>query len=79
MACRPTTNESLEELRALCKRAAERGDECLSVLLAGIDLHVRAGREFELLNLMRDTVEDMREAVENTPSAQDLRRLYEQD
>ena len=79
MACQPTTNESLESLRKLYHEAVQRGDECLSLLLAGVDLYIRAGREFELLEIMRSRAEDMRDAVENTPSADDLRRLYERD
>jgi hypothetical protein len=79
MGCRPTTNESLESLRRLYHEAVERGDDCLSLLLAGVELYIRAGREFELLEIMRSKAEDMRDAVENTPSADDLRRLYEQD
>jgi hypothetical protein len=79
MGCRPTTQESLESLRKLYHEAVQRGDECLSLLLAGIELYIRAGREFELIELMRSRAEDMRDAVENTPSADDLRRLYERD
>ena len=79
MGCRPTTNESLESLRKLYRETVERGDECLSLLLAGVELYIRAGREFELIEVMRSRAEDMRDAVENTPSADDLRRLYERD
>jgi hypothetical protein len=79
MSCRPTTPESLEALRQLQRASTGRGDNCLSLLLAGVDLYVRAGREFELLEIMRQNAEGMREAIENTPSADDLRRLYESD
>jgi len=79
MGCRPTTNESLESLRKLYRETVERGDECLALLLAGVELYTRAGREFELIEVMRSRAEDMRDAVENTPSADDLRRLYERD
>ncbi|HYP08672.1 MAG TPA: hypothetical protein VER03_20725 [Bryobacteraceae bacterium] len=79
MGCRPTSNESLQALRDLYHRAVDHGDECLSLLLAGVELYIRAGREFELLEIMRSRAEDMRDAVENTPSADDLRRLYERD
>jgi hypothetical protein len=77
MGCRPTSDESLDSLRKLYYEVAERNDECLSLLVAGVELYVRAGREFELLEIMRSHAEDMRDAVENTPSAEDLRRLYE--
>lgn len=79
MSCRPTTAESLDGLRQLQRAAAGRGDICLSLLLAGVDLYVRAGRELELLEAMRQNAEELREAVENTPSAEDLKRLYEND
>ena len=79
MSCRPTTAESLDGLRQLQRAAAGRGDVCLSLLLAGVDLYVRAGRELELLESMRQNAEELREAVENTPSAEDLKRLYEND
>jgi hypothetical protein len=78
MACRPTSPESLDNLKKLQLEAASRGDHCLSLLLAGIHLYVQAGRELELLESMRNNAEEMREAIENTPSAQELRRLYEQ-
>jgi hypothetical protein len=77
MSCRPTTAESLDGLRQLQRTAADRGDICLSLLLAGVDLYVRAGRELELLETMRQHADDLREAVENTPTADDLKRLYE--
>ena len=79
MACRPASPQSLESLRRLQVESAERGDDCLSLLLAGVELYVRAGREFELLETMRNNAEEMREAIENTPTAQDLRRLYESE
>lgn len=78
MACQPTSPESLDNLKELQLEAASRGDHCLSLLLAGIHLYVQAGRELELLESMRNNAEEMREAIENTPSAQELRRLYEQ-
>ena len=77
MACLPTSPESLNSLRKLQLEAADRGDNCLSLLLSGVSLYVQAGRELELLEMMRAHAEEMREAIENTPSAQELRRLYE--
>lgn len=79
MPCRPTSPESLESLRKLQEEAARRGDHCCSLLLAGVELYTRAGRELELLEIMRQHAEEMREAIENTPSAQELRRLYERE
>jgi hypothetical protein len=76
---RPTSPESLDGLRKLQSRAANRGDDCLALLLAGVDLYVRAGREMELLRTMRDNAEEMRDAIENTPTAEQLRRLYERE
>jgi len=77
MSSRPTSAESLDDLRALERTAADRGDRCLAILLAGVDLYLRVGRDLELIELMRDHAEQIREAVENTPTADDLRRLYE--
>jgi hypothetical protein len=77
MACQPTSEESMRRLRDLRQHATEYGDECLSLLLSGIELYVCAGRELELLEIIRANAEEMREAIENTPSAQDLHRLFE--
>jgi hypothetical protein len=79
MACRPTSRESLDQLRNLRGDADSRGDDCLALLLAGVELYIRSGHELELLEMMRNRAEDMREAVENTPSAEDLRRLFERE
>ncbi len=79
MACNPASAESIRQLRDLRDRASERGDECLAALLAGVDLFVAVGRELELLEAMRRLAHDVRPAVENTPTAEDLRRLYERD
>ncbi len=76
MSCRPTSQASLMELKALQKDAANRGDHCLVLVLAGVELYARAGRELELLEMMRNSAEEMREAI---PSAHDLRRLYERE
>ena len=77
MACQPTSEDSLTALRSLIETAEQRNDRCLAVLLAGVELYVGAGRELELLELMREHADEFREAVENTPTAQDLRRLFE--
>ena len=77
MGCHPASHESLEALGNLKRLAEERGERCLSVLLAGVDLYVRLGREMELLELMRAHAEEARESVEGTPTAEDLRKLFE--
>ncbi|MFN3321917.1 MAG: hypothetical protein ACK5AZ_00355 [Bryobacteraceae bacterium] len=79
MGCKPTSQESLMALRRLRNEAAERGDECLSVLLAGVEVYASLGREYELLETMRDFVYQIREAVENTPTAAELERLFQQE
>ena len=79
MACKPASQESLESLRRLQHSAAARGDQCLALLLAGVELYVRVGREVELLELMRQSAEEMRDSVINTPTAEDLARLFERD
>lgn len=57
----------------------ERGDKCLALLLAGVDLYVSLGREWELLEIMRKFAHDSEEMVHNTPTAQDLKLLYERE
>jgi hypothetical protein len=79
MSYEPASHESVRELRELRVRAAERGDQCLATLLAGVDLFVAAGRELEVLDAMRRLAQDVRHAVENTPTEEDLRRLYERE
>ncbi len=66
----------MKELHELAGRARERGDDCLGVMLAGVELHIALGRELELLDWMRSHVQAMRDAVAGTPSAEDLERLY---
>lgn len=77
MACRPASPESVHELRRLRDAAFERGDDCLGALLAGVDLYVSLGRELELLKDMRQFAADIHDAVAHTPTAEDLRRLYD--
>jgi hypothetical protein len=67
----------MEGLRRLRQDASDRGDECLAMLLAGVELYVSVGREWELLETMRQFAHDADEMVRNTPSAAELRRLYE--
>ena len=51
----------------------------MAVLLSGIELYATLGREYELLEVMKRFAEDMREAVENTPTAAQLKVLYERE
>lgn len=77
MACSPPHPESLSALRSLRDEVEQRGDACLALLLAGLDLYVSIGREWELLEIMRTFAHESEEMVRNTPSAAELRRLYE--
>jgi hypothetical protein len=79
MYCQPPHPDSLSDLRRLRGQASERGDNCLALLLAGVDLYVSVGREWELLEVMRNFARDSEEMVHNTPTASDLERLYERD
>lgn len=77
MTCQPPHPDSLTDLRRLREDVSQRGDDCLALLLAGIDLYVSVGREWELLEIMRNFAHDAEEMVRNTPSAAELRKLYE--
>jgi hypothetical protein len=79
MACNPPHPESLAALRRLRREVDERGDDCLALLLAGIDLYVSVGREWELLETMRSFAHEAEEMVRDTPTAAELRRLYERE
>ena len=57
-------------------KARRREDECFAVLLEGVKMYVSLGREIDLLEAMRDFERDMRLAVEGTPTAEELHRLY---
>ncbi len=71
----------IEALRRLRDEAFAREDTTLGLMLAGVDLYLAAGRERELLEVMRDFARRMERAerVEgaSTPTAEDLRRLWE--
>ncbi len=56
----------------------ERGDDCLALLLAGVELYAQVGREMELLDIMRKFARDAEE-IRNTPTAAELRELYERE
>lgn len=79
MACQPPHPESMDALRRLREEVNQHGDECLSLLLAGIDLYVSVGREWELLEIMRKFAHDAEEMIRNTPSAAELKKLYESE
>jgi hypothetical protein len=79
MFCSPPQPESLEALRRLRRQVLGRGDDCLGLMLAGVELYVSVGREAELLETMRQFAHDAEEMVCNTPSALELKRLYERE
>jgi hypothetical protein len=49
------------------------------MLLAGVDMYTAVGREWELLEIMRKFAHDAEEMVRNTPTAAELKKLYERD
>ena len=77
MSCQPPHPESVTGLRRLQQEVGKRGDDCLAMLLAGIEVYTSIGRELELLEIMRQFAHDAEEMVRNTPSADELRKLYE--
>jgi hypothetical protein len=79
MVCQPPHPESLKELRRVREQIRQRGDECLAILLAGLELYTTIGREWELLEIMRKFAHDADEMVRNTPSAAELKKLYERE
>jgi hypothetical protein len=79
MPWQPSSEDSIELLRRLRRQVAERGDQRLALLLAGIELYAVLGREFELLEIMRTFAHDMHEAVEGTPSIKELEELFNRE
>jgi hypothetical protein len=79
MDCQPPHPDSIRGLRQLHEEVKQRGDECLAMLLAGVDMYVAVGREWELLEIMRKFAHDAEEMVRNTPSPAELKKLYERD
>lgn len=79
MICQPPHPESIMALRRLQDEVKEPGDECLATLLAGVEMYAAVGREWELLEIMRNFAHDAEEMVHNTPSAADLKSLYERE
>jgi hypothetical protein len=49
------------------------------MLLSGIEVYVSVGREWELLEVMRKFAHDAEEMVRNTPTAAELRKLYDRE
>jgi hypothetical protein len=79
MFCHPPHPDSLNDLRRVREQVSRRGDECLALLLSGLEMYVSVGREWELLEIMRKFARDAEDMVRNTPSAADLQRLYERE
>ena len=75
----PISEDSRHELLSLRDRAQRRGEERLALLLTGLDLYLSIGREVELLEMMRDYAEQMRDEIEGTPSAKELEQLYQRN
>jgi hypothetical protein len=76
---RPTSPDTFADLRRLIQDAEGRGDRTMAVLLRGVDLYAGLGREYELLDIMRGFAAEVKDAVHNTPSAEQLRALYERE
>lgn len=76
---RPPNPNLIAALRRLRNEAFAAGDDTLGVLLAGVDLYIALGREFELIEVMKRFADEMRGPVEGTPTAEDLERLYRWD
>ena len=75
----PPHPESIRGLRRLEDEVRQRGDDYLAMLLAGIDMYTAVGREWELLEIMRKFAHDAEEMVRNTPTAAELKSLYERE
>jgi hypothetical protein len=79
MACHPAHPDSLADLRRLRQEVHQRGDECLAMMLGGVELYVSVGREWELLEIMRKFAHDAEEMVNHTPSAAELQTLFDRE
>ena len=77
MVCQPPHPDSMEGLLRLREEVNQRGDRCLGMLLAGVEIYTRIGREMELLDVMRKFAHDAEEMVLNTPTAAELKKLYD--
>jgi hypothetical protein len=49
------------------------------MLLGGLEMYTAVGREWELLEIMRKFAHDADDMVQNTPSAAELKQLYERE
>jgi hypothetical protein len=76
MPWKHVTPESQAALHRLRDETRSSGDDTFNTLLSGLELYIALGREFELLEHMLQIDEEMRDSVENTPTASDLERLY---
>ena len=79
MVCQPPDPKSLNSLRRLRNEVNNRGDRCLGLLLAGVEMYTSVGRESELLEIMRKFADDAEDMVRNTPTAEELKKLYERE
>jgi hypothetical protein len=77
MSFEPPHPDSISGLRRLREEVSQRGDERLALLLAGVDLYLSVGREWELLETMRKFAHEAEDMVRNTPTAAELKKLYE--
>jgi hypothetical protein len=48
-------------------------------LLGGVDVYASVGREWELLEIMRKFAHEAEDMVQNTPTAAELKKLFERD
>ncbi len=79
MGCHPPHPDSIAALRRAQKQVRQNGDDCLAMLLCGLEMYTAVGREWELLDIMRKFAHDSDDMVRNTPSAEELKKLYERD
>lgn len=79
MSWHPTDPESIELVRRLRNKIAERGDARLALVLAGVELYATLGREYDLLEIMRTFAHDMHDAVQGTPTARELEELFNRE
>ena len=75
----PVSPETLKALQTAAEAAEQNGDRVVALVLAGVRLYAELGREYDLLEGMRHFMQEMDEAVRNTPTAEQLRTLYGKD
>jgi len=76
MTCQPPHPDSIASLHRLRQEVSDRGDDCLAMLLGGLDLYVSVGREWELLEAMRRFAHEAEDMVNQTPTAAELKELF---